>query len=86
MWLDVDVGVLYIEVSGCLLMCGYGMMGVVIVLVEIGMVEVIELVIIVCFDILVGLVVVDVMVSDGVVISVILCNVVFYFDEVDVCV
>ncbi len=37
---DADWGVLYIEVSGCLPMCGHGTIGVATVLVETGMVEV----------------------------------------------
>ena len=36
---DADCGVLYIEVSGCLPMCGHGTMGVATVLVETGMVR-----------------------------------------------
>ena len=39
---DADWGVLYIEVSGCLPMCGHGTIGVATVLVETGMVEVRE--------------------------------------------
>ena len=39
---DADWGVLYIEVSGCLPMCGHGTIGVATVLVETGMVEVTE--------------------------------------------
>jgi proline racemase len=39
---DADWGVLYIEVSGCLPMCGHGTIGVATVLVETGMVEVSE--------------------------------------------
>src|SRR3954464_7515391 len=39
---DCDFGVLYIEVSGCLPMCGHGTIGVATVLVETGMVEVVE--------------------------------------------
>ena len=37
---DADWGVVYIEVSGCLPMCGHGTIGVATVLVETGMVEV----------------------------------------------
>ncbi len=37
---DADWGVLYIEVSGCLPMCGHGTIGVATVLVESGMVPV----------------------------------------------
>jgi len=36
---DADFGVLYIEVSGCLPMCGHGTIGVATVLVETGMVR-----------------------------------------------
>jgi proline racemase len=39
---DADWGVLFIEVSGCLPMCGHGAMGVCTVLVECGMVTVTE--------------------------------------------
>ncbi len=39
---DADWGVLFIEVSGCLPMCGHGTIGVATVLVETGMVEVEE--------------------------------------------
>ena len=39
---DADWGVLYIEVTGCLPMCGHGTIGVATVLVETGMVEVRE--------------------------------------------
>jgi proline racemase len=39
---DADWGVLFIEVSGCLPMCGHGAIGVTTVLVECGLVEVTE--------------------------------------------
>jgi proline racemase len=39
---DADWGVLFIEVSGCLPMCGHGTIGVATVLVETGMVEISE--------------------------------------------
>ncbi|HEU4969333.1 proline racemase family protein, partial [Sphingomonas sp.] len=39
---DSDVGILFIETSGCLPMCGHGTIGVATVLVETGMVEVTE--------------------------------------------
>ncbi|MGW0763004.1 proline racemase family protein, partial [Streptomyces sp. NPDC002814] len=39
---DCDWGVVYIEVSGYLPMCGHGTIGVATVLVETGMVEVVE--------------------------------------------
>jgi proline racemase len=62
---DADWGVLYIEVSGCLPMCGHGTIGVATVLVETGMVEVQEPVTTVRLDTPAGLVVVDVAVRDG---------------------
>jgi proline racemase len=62
---DADYGVLYIEVSGCLPMCGHGTIGVATVLVETGMVEVVEPVTTVRLDTPAGLVVVDVAVCDG---------------------
>src|SRR5918999_695458 len=39
---DADWGVVYIEVSGCLPMCGHGTIGVATVLVETDMVDVVE--------------------------------------------
>src|SRR5215211_8450755 len=39
---DADCGVVFIEVSGCLPMCGHGTIGVATVLVETGMVDVRE--------------------------------------------
>ncbi|MFE6624478.1 proline racemase family protein [Streptomyces sp. NPDC057740] len=62
---DADFGVLYIEVSGCLPMCGHGTIGVATVLVETGMVEVAEPVTTIRLDTPSGLVVVDVRVEDG---------------------
>ncbi|MFF7167027.1 proline racemase family protein [Streptomyces sp. NPDC008086] len=62
---DADFGVLYIEVSGCLPMCGHGTIGVATVLVETGMVEVAEPVTTIRLDTPAGLVVVDVRVEDG---------------------
>ena len=62
---DADWGVLYIEVSGCLPMCGHGTIGVAMVLVESGMVEVTEPITKVRLDTPAGLVVVDVAVSNG---------------------
>jgi proline racemase len=72
---DADYGVLYIEVSGCLRMCGHGTMGVATVLVEPGMVEVREPVTTIRLDTPAGLVVVDVAVEDGAAMSVTLTNV-----------
>ena len=57
---DADCGVLYIEVSGCLPMCGHGTIGVATVLVETGMVEVVEPVTTVRLDTPAGLVVAEV--------------------------
>jgi proline racemase len=62
---DADWGVLYIEVSGLLPMCGHGTIGVATVLVESGMVEVTEPVTQVRLDTPAGLVVVDIAVSNG---------------------
>ena len=57
---DADWGVLFIEVSGCLPMCGHGTIGVATVLVETGMVEVTEPVTTIRLDTPAGLVVADV--------------------------
>ncbi|MEV6574704.1 proline racemase family protein [Streptomyces sp. NPDC051577] len=62
---DADFGVLYIEVSGLLPMCGHGTIGVATVLVETGMVPVVEPVTTVRLDTPAGLVSVDVRVEDG---------------------
>lgn len=62
---DADYGVVYIEVSGCLPMCGHGTIGVATVLVETGMVEVVEPVTTIRLDTPAGLVVVDVKVKNG---------------------
>lgn len=62
---DADFGVLFIEVSGCLAMCGHGTIGVASVLVETGMVEVVEPVTTINLDTPAGLVVAEVAVRDG---------------------
>lgn len=62
---DADFGVLYIEVSGCLPMCGHGTIGVATVLVETGMVEVTEPVTTIRLDTPAGLVVATVDIADG---------------------
>jgi len=72
---DADWGVVYIEVSGCLPMCGHGTIGVATVLVETGMVEVTEPVTRVRLDTPAGLVVAEVSVSGGVATSVSITNV-----------
>src|SRR3978361_414834 len=62
---DADYGVLFIEVSGCLPMCGHCTIGVATVLVETGMVEVTEPVTTIRLDTPAGLVVTDVTVENG---------------------
>ncbi|MFF4599551.1 proline racemase family protein [Amycolatopsis sp. NPDC001319] len=72
---DADWGVLFIEVSGCLPMCGHGTIGVATVLVETGMVEVVEPVTTIRLDTPAGLVVAEVAVQDGAARSVTIRNV-----------
>jgi len=72
---DADWGVLYIEVSGCLPMCGHGTIGVATVLVETGMVKVTEPVTSIRLDTPAGLVVADVQVTDGAATAVTIRNV-----------
>ncbi|MEV4680742.1 proline racemase family protein [Streptomyces kurssanovii] len=72
---DADYGVLYIEVSGLLPMCGHGTIGVATVLVETGMVTVTEPVTTVRLDTPAGLVSVDVRVEGGAAEAVTLTNV-----------
>ena len=72
---DADWGVVFIEVSGCLPMCGHGTIGVATVLVETGMVEVTSPVTTVRLDTPAGLVVAEVAVADGVARSVTIRNV-----------
>ena len=72
---DADWGVLFIEVSGCLPMCGHGTIGVATVLVETGMVEISEPVTSVVLDTPAGLVQADVQVQDGAARSVTIRNV-----------
>ncbi|WP_021598542.1 proline racemase family protein [Actinomadura welshii] len=62
---DADWGVVYIEVSGFLPMCGHGTIGVATVLVETGMVEVTEPETVVRLDTPAGLVEARVAVRDG---------------------
>jgi len=61
---DADFGVLFIEVSGCLPMCGHGTIGVATVLVETGMVPVTTPVTRVRLDVPAGLVIADVTVRE----------------------
>jgi proline racemase len=72
---DADWGVVFIEVSGCLPMCGHGTIGVATVLVEMGMVDVTEPETIVRLDVPAGLVQARVRVQDGKARSVSLRNV-----------
>ena len=80
---DADFGVLFIEVSGCLPMCGHGTIGVATVLVETGMVPVVEPVTTVRLDTPAGLVTVQVHVEDGAATSVTLANVPAYSVALD---
>lgn len=80
---DADYGVLYIEVSGCLPMCGHGTIGVATVLVETGMVAVTEPETVVRLDTPAGLVVARVAVRDGRALHVTLENVPSYCHALD---
>jgi proline racemase len=80
---DADWGVLYIEVSGCLPMCGHGTIGVASVLVETGMVEVTEPVTTIRLDTPAGLVVAEVAVEDGAATAVTIRNVASYSHQLD---
>ncbi len=72
---DADWGVVFIEVSGCLPMCGHGTIGVATVLVETGMVEVTEPVTTIRLDVPAGLVEARVNVENGRAMSVTIRNV-----------
>ncbi len=80
---DCDYGVVYIEASGCLPMCGHGTMGVATVLVETGMVAVTEPRTVIRLDTPAGLVVADVEVHDGRAVSVTLENVPSFTERLD---
>jgi proline racemase len=75
---DADAGVVFIEVSGCLPMCGHGTIGVATVLVETGMVEVKEPVTQIRLDTPAGLVEAAVDVDDGRAVAVTIRNVPAY--------
>src|SRR5436190_11395590 len=62
---DADVGVVFIEVSGCLPMCGHGTIGTATVLVETGLVPVKEPITDIRIETPAGLVHAAVRVSDG---------------------
>ncbi|MBF0817281.1 proline racemase [Microbacterium paludicola] len=80
---DADFGVLYIEVSGFLPMCGHGTIGVATVLVETGMVPVTEPVTEIRLDTPAGLVIARVAVRDGHADSVTIENVPSYAERLD---
>lgn len=80
---DADWGVLYIEVSGCLTMCGHGTIGVCTVLVETGMVSVVEPVTTIRLDTPAGLVTAEVTVREGRAQSVSLVNVPSFVHSLD---
>lgn len=80
---DADWGVVYIEVSGCLPMCGHGTIGVATVLVETGMVEVTEPETMIRLDTPAGLVVAHVQVEGTRARSVTIENVPSFVTELD---
>jgi proline racemase len=80
---DADWGVVFIEVSGCLPMCGHGTIGVATVLVETGMVAVSEPETVVRLDVPAGLVEARVAVEDGQARSVTIRNVPAFLHERD---
>jgi proline racemase len=80
---DADWGVVFIEVSGYLPMCGHGTIGVATVLVETGMVEVSEPETVIRLDVPAGLVIARVRVEEGKALSVTLRNVPSYVHELD---
>lgn len=80
---DADWGVIFIEVSGCLPMCGHGTIGVATVLVEKKLVAVTEPITTVRLDTPAGLVVVDVQVKAGKAEKVTLTNVPSFSYQLD---
>jgi proline racemase len=78
-----DWGVVFIEVSGCLPMCGHGTIGVATVLVEEGLVEVTEPETIIRLDVPAGLIEARVQVRDGRALAVSLRNVPAYVEGLD---
>jgi proline racemase len=80
---DADHGVLFIEVSGVLPMCGHGTIGVATMLVETGMVPVVEPVTTIRLDVPAGLVTADVAVRDGRATSVTIRNVASFAAALD---
>ena len=80
---DADWGVVFVEVSGYLPMCGHGTIGVVTVLVETGRVPVTEPETIVRLDVPAGLVEARAQVADGKATSVTIRNVPSFVHELD---
>lgn len=80
---DADWGVVFIEASGFLPMCGHGTIGVATVLVETGMVEVTEPVTEIRLDVPAGLVIARVRVEDGRAVDVTIENVPSFVDRLD---
>ncbi|OLT55281.1 proline racemase [Corynebacterium sp. CNJ-954] len=80
---DADWGVLFIEVSGLLPMCGHGTIGTATVLVETGMVEVVEPETVIRLDTPAGLVIARVAVSEGHADSVTIENVPSFCERLD---
>ena len=80
---EADWGVVFIEVSGCLPMCGHGAIGVATVLVEEGLVAVCEPETVIALDVPAGLVQARVRVVDGHARSVTLRNVPAFVHELD---
>ncbi len=80
---DADWGVVYIEVSGCLPMCGHGTIGTATVLVETGMVEVTEPETVIRLDTPAGLVIARVQVEGTRAKSVTIENVASFVTELD---
>jgi proline racemase len=72
---DADLGVVYIEVTGCLPMCGHGTIGVVTAAIETGLVDAAEPVTTIRLDTPAGVVVAEARVVDGACQSVTLTNV-----------
>ena len=81
---DADVAVLFIEVSGCLAMCGHGTIGVASVLVETGRIPVTEPVTTVRIEVPAGLVTAEVDVVDGHARAVTITNVASFVHATDV--
>jgi proline racemase len=80
---DADWGVVFIEASGFLAMCGHGTIGVATVLVETGMVEVTEPVTEIRLDVPAGLVIARVAVDGGRAASVTIENVPSWVERLD---